>query len=81
MAILFVPVFGTLSDKLNTPVGRRTPFLILTTLISCSAMLTIPVVVPIGQAISSTSNALADVLVISFSFQNIMIIGIIYYFP
>ena len=77
-AILLVPVIGTLSDKVNTPVGRRTPFLIIFTLISCMAMLAIPIVVPLGQAIVSSSNDLAITLVISFlDFINLLCYNIL----
>src|SRR5690606_2092296 len=34
IALLFIPLFGALSDRVRTKIGRRTPFIIVGTLVS-----------------------------------------------
>lgn len=42
LALFLLPVFGTLSDKLNTPMGKRTPFILVGTLLSVICMMLLP---------------------------------------
>lgn len=43
LALFLLPIFGTLSDRTNTPLGKRTPFIIVGTAISVISMMMIPV--------------------------------------
>lgn len=43
LAIILLPLFGAWSDKIDTPLGKRTPFIIVGTLLSASIMLLIPI--------------------------------------
>ena len=43
LALFLLPVFGTLSDKVNTPLGRRTPFILCGTVLAVIFMLLLPV--------------------------------------
>ena len=43
LALFLLPFFGTLSDKINTPFGKRTPFIIIGTTIAVICMMLIPV--------------------------------------
>jgi MFS family permease len=42
LALFLLPLFGTLSDKTRTPLGRRTPFIIAGTAIAVTFMLFLP---------------------------------------
>ncbi len=41
-ALVLLPVFGTLSDKVDTKLGKRTPFIIVGTTLSVSFMMMLP---------------------------------------
>ena len=43
LALFMLPLFGTLSDKVHTPLGKRTPFILAGTGIAVISMLLIPV--------------------------------------
>lgn len=43
LAVFLLPIIGTLSDKVNTPLGKRTPFIIGGTAVAVIAMLLLPV--------------------------------------
>ncbi|MBE5882848.1 MAG: SLC45 family MFS transporter [Lachnospiraceae bacterium] len=43
LALVLLPVFGLLSDKVNTPLGKRTPFIICGTTLAVIFMLLLPV--------------------------------------
>ena len=43
LALFLLPFFGSLSDKVKTPLGRRTPFIIVGTALSIVFMLMLPV--------------------------------------
>ena len=43
LALFLLPVFGTLSDKVNTPLGKRTPFILCGTVLAVIFMLLLPV--------------------------------------
>lgn len=43
LAIVLLPIFGAWSDKINTPLGKRTPFIIVGTLLSATLMMLIPI--------------------------------------
>jgi MFS family permease len=43
LALFMLPMFGTLSDKLNTPFGKRTPFIVIGTILSVISMSLLPV--------------------------------------
>lgn len=42
LAVFLLPVFGSLSDRVNTPFGKRNPFIVLGTILSVAAMFFIP---------------------------------------
>lgn len=42
LALFLLPVFGTLSDKVKTPLGKRTPFIVVGTAITVIAMFFMP---------------------------------------
>ena len=35
LAVFLLPILGTISDKVDTPIGKRTPFIIVGTLLAC----------------------------------------------
>ena len=43
LALFLLPIFGTLSDKVNTPLGRRTPFILCGTVLAVIFMMLLPV--------------------------------------
>lgn len=43
LALFLLPLFGSLSDKTHTPLGRRTPYIIAGTAIAVSFMLVLPI--------------------------------------
>lgn len=43
LALFLLPVFGALSDRVNTRFGKRTPFIIIGTIISAIFMMLIPI--------------------------------------
>ncbi|HHT20290.1 MAG TPA: SLC45 family MFS transporter [Tissierellia bacterium] len=45
LALFLLPLFGSLSDKVATPLGRRTPFILVGTIAAIVFMLLIPVAV------------------------------------
>ena len=44
LALFLLPLFGTLSDKVNSKYGRRTPFLFIGTILSVICLIIMPVV-------------------------------------
>ena len=38
LALFLLPFFGRLSDKINTPLGKRTPFILVGTTVALIAM-------------------------------------------
>lgn len=42
LAIILLPVFGTLSDKVNTRWGKRTPFIVIGTVLAVSFLMLLP---------------------------------------
>lgn len=42
LALFLLPIFGTLSDKVDTKLGKRTPFIIVGTVLAVSFMLILP---------------------------------------
>ena len=42
LALILLPVFGTLSDKVNTRLGRRTPFILIGTILAITFVTLIP---------------------------------------
>jgi MFS family permease len=43
LALFLLPFFGTLSDKINTPIGKRMPFILIGTAISFVFMMLLPI--------------------------------------
>lgn len=43
IAIFLLPIFGALSDKIDTPIGKRTPFIVIGTVISAVFMILLPI--------------------------------------
>lgn len=42
LALILLPVFGSLSDRVNTPLGKRTPFILAGTILAVGFMLLLP---------------------------------------
>lgn len=42
LALIMLPIFGSLSDKTHTPLGRRTPYIIFGTVVAVISMLFLP---------------------------------------
>ena len=42
LALILLPVFGSLSDKVNTPLGKRTPFILTGTVLAVIFMMLLP---------------------------------------
>ena len=42
LAVFLLPIIGTLSDKVDTPLGKRTPFIIGGTAVAVTVMLLLP---------------------------------------
>lgn len=42
LALFLLPIFGALSDKVNTPLGKRTPFILIGTFVAVICMIFIP---------------------------------------
>jgi len=42
-AVVLLPLFGTLSDRVDTPIGRRMPFILVGTALTVAAMILLPV--------------------------------------
>jgi len=42
LALFLLPVFGTLSDKTNTPIGKRMPFILIGTALAVVFLMTLP---------------------------------------
>ena len=42
LAIVLLPLFGTLSDKIETPFGKRTPFILCGTILAVTFMMMLP---------------------------------------
>lgn len=47
LALFMLPIFGMLSDKTKTPIGRRMPYILIGTLVAVFAMMLIPL--SVGQ--------------------------------
>ena len=43
LALFLLPLFGAFSDRVNTPLGKRTPFILVGTIISVISMTLIPI--------------------------------------
>lgn len=43
LALFLLPFFGRLSDKINTPLGKRTPFILVGTTVALIAMVFLPI--------------------------------------
>ena len=43
LALFLLPVFGTLSDKVNTKIGRRVPFILGGTALACALLVILPI--------------------------------------
>lgn len=43
LAVFLLPIVGTLSDKVNTPIGKRTPFIVGGTAVAVISMMLLPI--------------------------------------
>ena len=43
LALFLLPIFGTFSDKVNTKVGRRMPFILIGTALACALLVILPI--------------------------------------
>ena len=51
LAVFLLPIIGTLSDKVDTPLGKRTPFIIGGTAVAVAVMMLLPVADKSGNLI------------------------------
>ena len=51
LAVFLLPIIGTLSDKVNTPLGKRTPFIIGGTAVAVAVMMLLPIADKSGNLI------------------------------
>ena len=42
LALFLLPIFGSLSDKVNTPIGKRMPFILIGTTLACILLFLLP---------------------------------------
>lgn len=42
LALFLLPIFGSLSDKVNTPIGKRMPFILVGTTLACILLFLLP---------------------------------------
>ena len=43
LALFLLPVFGSLSDRVNSPIGKRMPFILIGTALACVFLLVLPI--------------------------------------
>lgn len=43
LALFLLPIFGSLSDKVNTKIGRRMPFILIGTALACTLLVILPI--------------------------------------
>ncbi len=60
LAIFLLPVFGTLSDKVHTKLGRRMPFIIVGTILAVVFMMLLPVIDNAEKARWSTGESFSN---------------------
>ena len=68
LALFLLPLFGSLSDKCKSPMGRRKPFILAGTVLSVLLMLLVPVLD--NRYFSHITGVfLYDTAILTFSFQ------------
>ena len=60
LAIFLLPVFGTLSDKVHTKLGRRMPFIVVGTILAVIFMMLLPVIDNAEKARWSTGESFSN---------------------
>lgn len=60
LAIFLLPVFGTLSDKVHTKLGRRMPFIVVGTILAVIFMLLLPMIDNAEKARWSTGESFSN---------------------
>ena len=43
LALFLLPIFGSLSDKVNTKIGKRMPFILIGTALACTLLVILPI--------------------------------------
>ena len=51
LALFLLPIFGSLSDKVNTKIGKRTPFILVGTALACTLLVIMPIADNTGNLI------------------------------
>ena len=51
LALFLLPIFGSLSDKVNTKIGKRTPFILVGTALACALLVIMPIADSTGNLI------------------------------
>ena len=51
LALFLLPIFGSLSDKVNTKIGKRTPFILIGTALACALLVIMPIADNTGNLI------------------------------
>lgn len=60
LAIFLLPVFGTLSDKVHTKIGRRMPFIVAGTILAVISMMLLPMIDNAEKARWSTGESFSN---------------------
>ena len=55
LALFMLPLFGSLSDRTNSRMGKRTPFVVFGTIAACACM----ILMPVGNAMHSLPTFMA----------------------
>ena len=56
LALFLLPIFGSLSDKINTKIGKRTPFILVGTALACALLVIMPIADNTGNLILFVSG-------------------------
>ena len=56
LALFLLPIFGSLSDKVNTKIGKRTPFILVGTALACALLVIMPIADNTGNLILFVSG-------------------------
>ncbi len=65
LAVLLMPLFGALSDKVSTPYGKRMPFVVIGTILSVVFMVFVPVTISAGSTLAFFFVIMAILVVMS----------------
>ncbi|MBR5134903.1 MAG: MFS transporter [Clostridia bacterium] len=64
LALFLLPLFGALSDRTKTPLGRRKPYILVGTIVSVALMIAIPLIANNHAAAPSTTKLVVFIVVL-----------------